>query len=98
MKAILEEYGINTDALGATRINGLCQRLCREAQRNEGFINLSKEKHEKAQPTAETKLERRIRQLEHELAYAKQEVEFLKKLQQANTEAQKQWESKRRRK
>ncbi|MGI6745407.1 MAG: HTH domain-containing protein [Acutalibacteraceae bacterium] len=43
-------------------------------------------------------MERRVRQLEHELAYAKQEVEFLKKIQQADMEARKQWESKKRRK
>ena len=43
-------------------------------------------------------MEQRIRQLEHELAYTRQEVEFLKKLQVANMEAQKQWESKHRQK
>ena len=40
----------------------------------------------------------RDRQLENELAYTRQEVEFLKKLQAANMEAQKQWESKHRQK
>ena len=43
-------------------------------------------------------VEQRIRQLENELAYTRQEVEFLKKLQAANMEAQKQWESKHRQK
>ena len=38
------------------------------------------------------------RQLENELAYTRQEVEFLKKLQAANMEAQKQWESRHRQK
>ena len=41
-------------------------------------------------------LEERVRWLIHELEYAKQEVEFLKKLQMANTEARKEWESKHR--
>ena len=41
-------------------------------------------------------LEERVRWLTHELEYAKQEVEFLKKLQMANTEARKEWESKHR--
>ena len=40
----------------------------------------------------------RIEQLEHELAYTRQEVEFLKKLQAANMEAQKKWESRHRQK
>ena len=37
-----------------------------------------------------------IKQLEHELAYTRQEVEFLKKLRMADMEAQKEWESKHR--
>ena len=41
---------------------------------------------------------KRIQELEHELAYVRQEVEFLKKLQAANMEAQKSWESKHQRK
>lgn len=40
----------------------------------------------------------RIEQLEHELAYTRQEVEFLKKIQNAGMEEQKVWESKHRRK
>ena len=44
-------------------------------------------------------MEQRLRQLlENELAYTQQEVEFLKKLQAANMEAQRQWESKHRQK
>ena len=43
-------------------------------------------------------MEQRIRQPENELAYTMQEVEFLIKLQAANMEAQKQWESRRRQK
>ena len=39
-------------------------------------------------------METRIKQLEHELAYTRQEVEFLKKLQMADMEARRQWESK----
>ena len=42
--------------------------------------------------------EEKICRLEHELAYVKQEVEFLKKLQMANMEAKKSWESKHRQK
>jgi hypothetical protein len=42
--------------------------------------------------------EKRIRQLEAELAYTRQEVEFLKKVQVADMEARKAWESKHRQK
>lgn len=96
MKEILEEHGIDTGAMGKARISGFCEKLERKANREEGFANLRKEKRQKQEQTAETKLELRVRQLEHQLAYAQQEVAFLKKLQQANMEAQKQWESKHR--
>ena len=43
-------------------------------------------------------LTERIAQLEHELAYTRQEVEFLKKIHTADLEARKEWESKQRRK
>lgn len=98
MKDILEEHGINTAAMGRARYGGMIVKLRKQADRTEGFTNLRLEKPEKPQETAEMKLERRVRQLEHQLAYAQQEVEFLKKLQQANLEAQKQWESRQRRK
>ena len=98
MKKILEDHGIDTGAMGKARISGFCQKLAKEANRPEGFANLRKEKHQIREQTEQTKLERRVRQLEHQLAYAQQEVEFLKKLQQANIEAQKQWESRQRQK
>lgn len=98
MQKILEEHGIDTGVMGRSRISGFSQKLEREANRQEGFTNLRKEKRQKQAQTVENKLELRVRQLEHQLAYAQQEVEFLKKLQQANMEAQKQWESKHRQK
>lgn len=98
MKKILEEHGIDTGAMGKARIAGYCQKLAKEANRSEGFANLRKQKRQVQEQTEQRKLERRVRQLEHQLAYAQQEVEFLKKLQQANMEAQKQWESKHRQK
>lgn len=98
MKKILEEHGIDTGAMGKARIAGYCQKLAKGANRPEGFANLRKQKRQVQEQTEQSKLERRVRQLEHQLAYAQQEVEFLKKLQQANMEAQKQWESKHRQK
>ena len=42
---------------------------------------------------AEQTLAARVEQLEHELAYTRQEVEFLKKIHTADLEARKLWES-----
>ena len=51
-----------------------------------------------AKETKEQTLTARIKQLEHELAYTRQEVEFLKKIHTADLEARKLWESKQRQK
>lgn len=98
IRCIFEEHGIDTSALGGIRVNGFREKIDKISKREEGFANLTKQKHNKHEAAPEDKLERRVRQLEHELAYAKQEVEFLKKIQQADMEARKQWESKQRQK
>ena len=54
--------------------------------------------HEEAKKSGERTLTQRVEELEHELAYAQQEVEFLKKIHTADLEARKQWEYKQRRK
>lgn len=98
MREIFEKHGIDSSALGNSRVNGFREKVDIAAKREEGFVNLRKQQHKQAEPSTEDKLERRVRQLEHQLAYAKQEVEFLKKIQQADTEARKQWESEHRHK
>ena len=91
---IFLECGIDPDILGQRRIDGFRQIINNEAKREDGFIdrrNISQ--HHSSVESCGT-LESRIRQLEHELAYTRQEVEFLKKLQQADMEARRLWESK----
>lgn len=95
---IFEERGIDTAALGAVRINGFLERLRKAGERDEGFANLRHQRKAKSPEERSLSAEKRIRQLEAELAYTRQEVEFLKKIQAANLEAQKAWESKRRQK
>lgn len=94
MKEIFEANGINTGALGVTRVRGFQQRIEAMAERDEGFVNLKRQPREKTKEK-EQDLEKRVKQLEHNLAYARQEVEFLKKIQMADMEERKQWESKR---
>lgn len=96
IRDILEEHGINTTALGQARINGLLDRLRKESDRTEGFANLRHQRRNKTEEERSQSAERRIRQLEAELAYTRQEVEFLKKVQAADMEARKAWESKHR--
>lgn len=96
IRDILEEHGIDTAALGQVRINGLLDRLRKESDRKEGFANLRHQRRSKSEEERNQSAERRIRQLEAELAYTRQEVEFLKKVQAADMEARKAWESKHR--
>lgn len=97
IEAVLEAHGIDTAAMGRSRIRGIQYKLFRSASREEGFANLKKVPRRSAEERAIT-AEQRIRRLEAELAYTQQEVEFLKKVQAADTEARKAWESKHRRK
>lgn len=95
--AVLEAHGIDTGALGKNRLRGMQEKLFKAAGREEGFTNLKKQPKQKASEK-EITTENRIRRLETELAYTKQEVEFLKKVQAADMEARKAWESKHRQK
>ena len=94
--AVFEEHGIDTAALGRVRINGFLERLRKAGERNEGFANLRHQKKTRSPDEHHQSAEKRIRQLEAELAYTRQVVEFLKKVQAADTEARKAWESKHR--
>ena len=99
MRTILEESGINPEILGERRIWAMAYRMRQEAEREEGFEDQRrKNKRKPRKQKEEQTLAERIEQLEHELAYTKQEVEFLKKIRAAELEAQKTWESKKRRK
>lgn len=95
-RKIFRESGIDPRILGDKRIQGFSYSLRRKAAGNEedGYpvSSMSQPQEEK---TKESLMEERVRLLEHQLAYTQQEVEFLKKLQMADTEARRSWESKR---
>jgi len=99
MRTILEEQGIDPQILGEKRIAGLAHKIREQADREGGFADLRTQNSRKpAKETREQTLAARVEQLEHELAYTRQEVEFLKKIHMADLEARKLWESKQRRK
>lgn len=95
-RQIFLECGIDPDMLGEKRIEGFCYNIRKQAKRDEGFEDMRQNNyhHPSNGSTEDMPVEKRIRQLEHELAYTQQEVEFLKKLQMADMEARRQWESK----
>lgn len=94
----MRRNGIDPEMLGPSRVEGFSYCLNKKARQDCGFRDLRRENYRRPPKTGEETVDQRIRQLENELAYTRQEVEFLKKLQAANTEAQKQWESKHRQK
>lgn len=97
MRDILEEHGIDPAILGDKRIYSFTHKLRENAGRDEGFADLRSQNTLKpAKGTGEQSLATRVEQLEHELAYTRQEVEFLKKIHTADLEARKLWESKQR--
>lgn len=99
MREIMEEHGIDPDILGSARIYGFTNKLRNNSNRETGFTDLREQNsRQPAKKTKEQTLADRIEELEHELAYTRQEVEFLKKIHTADLEARKQWESKQRRK
>lgn len=93
-RQIFIECDIDPDILGTKRIKGFCYTLNKQAKRESGFTDNRQNNYRRPSKTGEETVETRIKQLEHELAYTRQEVEFLKKLQMADMEARKQWESK----
>lgn len=94
----MRRNGIDPEVLGESRVSGFSYQLNKKASRESGFTDQRRENYRHPPKSGEETMEQRIRQLENELAYTRQEVEFLKKLQAANMEAQKQWESKHRQK
>ena len=94
----MRRNGIDPEVLGSSRVEGFTYLLNKKAKQGSGFTDRRSENYRRPPKTGEETVDQRIRQLENELAYTRQEVEFLKKLQAANMEAQKQWESKHRQK
>ena len=90
----MRQCGIDPEILGTSRVEGFSYTLNKKAKQESGFSDRRSENYRRPPKTGEETVEQRIRQLENELAYTRQEVEFLKKLQAANMEAQRQWESK----
>jgi len=94
-ETILIEAGIDPDLLGARRLNSLRTMVQSEGKREAGFTD----KNSRLPPrTLSAKVAKtntaKIARMEHELAYTRQELEYLKKIYLAEMEAQKACDSK----
>ena len=89
MWQIFQDHGIDTEALGPVRVMKFQQfiRMC--AERGDGFKNLRNTWHGEKNESEEAIARRHVKSLENEVAYLRQVVEFLKKIQQADSEAKK---------
>ena len=94
LREIFRENGIDPELLGEKRIQNFNQMLNQRGREGDGFQDRRKDNRRPTDEERKESLEEQVRRLQHELAYTRQEVEFLKKLQMANTEARKEWESK----
>jgi hypothetical protein len=89
MWQIFKDHGIDTDALGPVRVMKFQQFINNCAKRGDGFKNRRNAWHEKKSESDETAVTNRVKSLENEVAYLRQVIEFLKKIQQADSEARK---------
>ena len=81
MEGAVANLGIDPDILGFNRIYGLKNKIWDDIQSGRGFTDIT-EKNKN--PHHKTTAEQRIKQLEHQLAYKDQEIEFLKKIASLN--------------
>ena len=99
LREILSEIGVRPEILGDARLWGLASRLRQNTDREEGYADLRKKNCRRtARETPERTEKEELKALRHKVAYMEQEIEFLKKVQAADTEARKSWESRQRRK
>jgi hypothetical protein len=98
-ETILSEAGIDPDLLGTRRLNSLRTMVQAEGKREAGFTDKNSRLPPRTLSARVAKTNTgKIARLEHELAYAKQELEYLKKIYLADREAQKACDTKHRRK
>lgn len=98
LSEIFRVYGIDPAILGSSRMEGFSYTLNKRSREEKPSQQRSDAGYQRPSKTGEESLLQRIEQLEHELAYTRQEVEFLKKIQEAGMEGRKVWESRHQRK
>lgn len=85
-RKILTDFGYDTSLLGQKQIDSLVQRIKKQALSGEGFregINRDRRLPKKDLLIEETD-KSSIEQMQHELLYLRQEVEFIKKIIKAD--------------
>lgn len=79
---IFEEAGFDTKVIGMKRMENFRARLEKNADREEGFVDLRQNNRRQESMSTEAQMAQRLRQLEHQVAYLQQENDFLKKIRE----------------
>lgn len=79
-KEIFEEAGFDIEKLGRKRLENFRRSVMNGADREGGFADKRKDKGKQVPQSTEAQMAKRIRQLEHQVAYLEQENDFLKKI------------------
>lgn len=82
-KEIFTEAGFDYEKLGDKRLQNFRNKMMAQAERECGFEDQRRNNGRKEAQSTEAQLEKKIKQLEHRLAYLEQENDFLKKIQEA---------------
>ena len=96
-REILRSMGINPETLGESRIVSIRMHAVQQGKNGHGFTDRKAQWSPGAAHGRAKTTENRISRLEHELAYTRQELEFVKKIILADREAKREWELKQRR-
>lgn len=95
-KKILKDMKIDPEVLGESRVVSATVHALRQAKSANGFTDRKSQWGADAAKRRARTTEERVSKLEHELAYTKQELEFVKKILLAEREAQREWQLKQR--
>lgn len=83
VQKIFEEAGFDVEVIGKKRMENFRVLVEKAAEREEGFADLRQNNRRHEAASTEAQLAKRLRQLEHQVAYLQQENDFLKKIQEA---------------
>ena len=97
VRSTLQVYGIDPGILGDRRIWNLAHTIRAEA-RKESHQEIQVMAQGKEPGSKERELAKQVERLQTELAYMREEVDFLKRLRAADLEARKAWKDKHRQK
>ncbi len=96
-REILRGIGINPETLGESRIISVRMHAVEQGKSGYGFTDRKTQWSPVASHGRAKTTEEKLARLEHELAYTRQELEFVKKIILADREAQREWKMKQRR-